>query len=73
MEIRWEVNDGYIGKSRPQRTNISNKKIKECETKQEAIELIEECITTDFESLGWGYSNYEEVLEQVDSLLNKED
>lgn len=49
MEITWQVEDGYAGKSRPQHTKIDDQEIEECETKEEFENLITDSIQEDFE------------------------
>ncbi|MEO7046582.1 MAG: hypothetical protein ABI091_14825 [Ferruginibacter sp.] len=49
MEITWEVEDGYSGKSRPQHTEIDDQDIAECKTKEEFEKLINEAVQEDFE------------------------
>ena len=44
MEIRWEVDDGYVGGSAPQHTEVDDEEIMECGTVQDAISLINDCI-----------------------------
>ena len=60
MKITWEVSDGYIGKSRPQYTEVPNDELAKCETEEEREELIEEYIQNDFqESIGWEITSRE--------------
>ena len=49
MIVYWEVEDGYVGKSRPQSTEISDEDLDACETEEERERLIEDCIQEDFE------------------------
>ncbi len=54
MKITWEVEDGYIGKSRPQHTEIDDDEISECDTEKEKEEFIAECIEEDFkQTISW--------------------
>ena len=56
MEILWEVEDGYAGKSRPQHTMIDDEEIQECETLDEAIEVIEGYVQNDLNNnISWSY------------------
>ena len=50
MRIRWEIDDGYAGGSRPQYTEIPNYELAECETDEERERLIREYIQQDFET-----------------------
>lgn len=51
MIVYWEVEDGYVGKSRPQSTEISDEDLDACETEEERERLIEDCIQEDFEQM----------------------
>ena len=54
MIVNWEVEDGYIGKSRPQHTVIDDDELAERETEEEKEQLIEECIQDDFnQKISW--------------------
>lgn len=60
MLITWEVDDGYVGKSRPHHTEVSDEDLAECETEEEREELITESIQADFDSeISWGETNRE--------------
>lgn len=49
MKVRWEVEDGYVGGSRPHYTEVDDEELAECETEQERQNLIDEYIQEDFE------------------------
>lgn len=52
MIIRWEVNDGYAGPSRPQRTKLSQWEVEsynELETEYEKERFLEEIVQEDFD------------------------
>ena len=51
MKIKWEVEDGYVGKSRPQYLTIDDKEIEDCETEEEKQALIEEYVKDDFDQM----------------------
>jgi non-homologous end joining protein Ku len=48
MTIKWEVDDGYIGKSRPQFVEIDDDELAECDTEEEERVLIDEYVQEDF-------------------------
>lgn len=48
MEIQWRVEDGYAGGARPQGTEVDDEDILDCETVEEAVAMIEECVQEDF-------------------------
>ena len=54
MRVTWEVEDGYVGKSRPQFTDINDEELAECETEEEKQQLINDIVQSDFEnSISW--------------------
>jgi len=54
MEIKWQVNDGYWGKSRPQTTTIPDEYLDDCETDQEKEDTIDAYIKEDFyDKISW--------------------
>ena len=61
MRVTWEVEDGYVGKSRPQHTEIPDDELSDCETEDEKQHLIEEYIQSDFEqNISWSITHTEE-------------
>ena len=69
MQVQWQVEDGYVGKSRPQTTNVDDDELLECATEEEREALINEYIQNDFEqSISW--SRVQEVyMEQLRWLI----
>ena len=54
MIIYWEVDDGYIGRSRPQTTVIPDEELEEFETDEERERYITDCIEEDFRNnISW--------------------
>jgi hypothetical protein len=54
MKYRWTVDDGYVGKSRPQTTSVPDKELAECTSDEEREQLIEGYIQQDFEQrISW--------------------
>lgn len=51
MIVRWEVDDGYCGKSRPHKTEIDDDDLEMCETEEEREQLISDIIQQDFEQI----------------------
>jgi len=49
MEIKWEVDDGYVGKSRPHFVEVDDDELAECDTEDERNEVIENAVQDDFE------------------------
>ena len=70
MNITWEVEDGYVGKSRPQYTEISDDEIAMCDTVEEAMDLIDELVHDDFESsITWAFSYWDRVQQEVKQIM----
>ena len=54
MRIRWEVDDGYCGKGRPQITEVSDAELEECVSEREREDLIADYIQEDFDNkISW--------------------
>ena len=54
MIVRWEVTDGFVGKQRPQETEIDDEELAQFETEEQREEYINECIQEDFnQSISW--------------------
>ena len=61
MKVTWEVEDGYVGKSRPHYTDIADEDLADCESNEERDELIAEYIQNDFEqNISWSEVGREE-------------
>ena len=64
----WKVSDGYIGHG-PHKTSIDLDEIKECDSNEEAAQLVEEAIEESFrEKVSW--STDEEILATVSKIRN---
>lgn len=58
MIVRWEVEDGYAGKSRPQETEVPDEELEELDEK-ERKELIWEYVQDDFDQrISWCILSY---------------
>ena len=70
MNITWEIEDGYVGKSRPQHTKVPDDEIRECERVSEATNLIYSYIDDDFyNNINWCLSY--EIEDEVRELLKE--
>ena len=71
MKIIWEVEDGYIGKSRPQYMMVSDLDLKDfCSTKEDAREYIFGCVQDDFDDkISWAISNFATIEPILDKLF----
>ncbi len=68
MEVTWEVEDGFAGKSRPQTTEVPDAEIAECETVDEAMDLIEEYCRDDFQNrVAHSLCNFDSVKSELAS------
>ena len=50
ITFTWEVDDGYAGPSRPQRSEVPKDDILDCDSVDEAMEIVMDCIKSDFDS-----------------------
>jgi hypothetical protein len=48
MKIMYEVEDGYVGKARPHYVEVPDQDLEECETYEDKVKLIDECIDENF-------------------------
>lgn len=72
MKITWEVNDGYVGGSRPQYSNIDENEIMDCGDVDSAMDCIFDLIQEDFENnIRWSLSDYDYIKEKVKKLLKE--
>ena len=54
MKVTWQVDDGYVGGSRPHTTEVDDYELSECETEEERQELINDTIQNDFDQkISW--------------------
>ena len=66
MEVIYEIEDGYIGKSRPQTVKIDDDELAECETLEEKKELIESYVQEDFDqNISWCITDYGDLDEEI--------
>jgi len=50
MKIKWEIDDGYVGKSRPHFCTIPDEEFEGCESERERNEIIDSWVQTEFEN-----------------------
>lgn len=74
MKIEYEVDDGYMPGARiPQSCEVDDEDLRECDTTEEAMELVVENIDDDFiQKITWNYRNLEKVKKAVAELLKEE-
>ncbi len=64
IEVRYQVEDGYVGKSRPQRFEIELNEFQHCETHTEYEMCLDELIQEEFnQCISWGCENYTDIIE----------
>jgi len=49
MKIIWEIKDGYTGKSRPQKLEIPDEELEDCDSTEEMEDLIDYIVRSEFE------------------------
>lgn len=49
MKIRYDLDDGYAGPSRPHFVEVSDEDLAECETEEEKAAMVDEAIQEDFQ------------------------
>lgn len=70
MKIVWGVNDGYVGKSRYQYTDVSDDGILNCDTVEEAMAMIDQAVQDDFEQkISWYLKDREKIQVEVEKLF----
>lgn len=67
IEVRWQVDDGYVGKSRPQTTNVYLEDLDHCESIIDIIAEIENAVQDDFQQkICWNFrGDIEKVAENA--------
>ena len=55
--INWQIEDGYVGKCRPQKTKIDDNELLECESQEEAEKLIHSFVRNDFNIVRNDFNN----------------
>lgn len=54
MRVTWEVDDGYVGKSRPHHVDIPDDEFEDCTTEESKQALIEDYVQEDFDNrISW--------------------
>ncbi len=70
MNINWEVEDGYVGGSRPQSFEIDDEDITSCLTVEEAMEMIADATQEEFDNkASWCYRDFDRLKEAVKGLV----
>lgn len=60
LKIRWQVDDGYAGGSRPQYSFVDKEEYDSCETEEEKQELVDTIVRQDFDNMGYYIENIED-------------
>lgn len=70
LHIRWEVDDGYAGGSAPQHLQVPVSEILECDSVDDAMEIVEVMVQDDFANkVSWHYINPDELRIEIAELL----
>lgn len=67
IDVTWEVEDGYAGKSRPQKTRVYLDDIQDSETAEDMIHALRYLIQEDFnEKIDWyTIKSLEEIAQEI--------
>lgn len=66
IEIQYEADDGYVGKSRPQSFTFFLSDLEYCDTVEEAMKIIDDATQEDFEQkISWYIRNHDEIESKV--------
>jgi hypothetical protein len=73
IRVSWEVEDGYVGKSRPQHTDIPLSEFEDDMTAEEMEQTIDTAIQEDFEDrIAWGgHYSLSDVIAEVRRLRSE--
>ncbi len=64
IEVRWAVEDGYVGKSRPQKFDLDPEDFEGCESDGDYEQVLDIAIQEEFANrISWYASNYTDVIE----------
>lgn len=73
-EVKWQVDDGYAGPSRPQSTSFDLDDFFEDMSYDDVVNHVEDSVHDDFErNIHWESNNLEAVAEQIYNDLQGED
>lgn len=54
MKVIWQIEDGYVGNSRPHTTEVDDQELSDCDTEAEREELISDAVQDDFaQAISW--------------------
>lgn len=74
MKVRWQVDDGYAGGSRPHTSLIDDGEIRDCIDLQDALDFIDDCVYEDFQQrIHWGYLDRDKMTREVEQLLKEKE
>ena len=69
--VHWEVEDGYVGKSSPQKTKIPFSEFEDDMTEEDIADVINESIQTDFENKITWFVQREEGIAELEADLKR--
>lgn len=63
IEVRWQVEDGYCGKSRHQNFDLDLEDFAGCESEVEYEHVLDGAVQEEFENrIAWRCDNYEDII-----------
>lgn len=69
MEIRWQVEDGYVGAAKHS-FDINDDDFLDCDTVEEALKMVEDYAQQEFENkVSWCFSNFDEFRAEVEKIF----
>jgi hypothetical protein len=72
VTVRWEVEDGYVGGSRPQRTHVPLADFDEEMDDGDIANMIEDYVRADFEqNISWEINNEDEAIRVIRKHFEK--
>lgn len=74
MEITWQIEDGYMGRSRPQHTSVDDDDILSYDTVDEAMEMIDQAVRDDFEQkISWYFKDRAGLQAEIEKLFESKE
>jgi hypothetical protein len=69
FKVKWEVEDGYVGKARPQTSEMDEDDFDGCETRVDVERVILDFVQEDFnQQISWSVTGLDDL---IDDVLNQ--
>lgn len=73
IEITWYVEDGYVGRDRPQHLRVDLSDFEFCDTEKEVEQILEELLEEAFnQRASWGCPKIDEVVTEIFAKVKEE-